>query len=231
MKLCECGCGQKLLNQKNRFIVGHSGKLPKSEEHKKNIGKAFKGRILSEEHKRKISESKKGRAQSEEHKKKLSEVRKGKSTWNKGKKMSSEWKQRVSKNFLGKTHTSEYKKKMRLYAIERIEKQVLNGEPLTPSVGNAEINFLNNVENILNLKIHRQFSISGYFIDGYIPELNLAFEFDEIRNDTDYKKDLQRQKEIQKELNCAFFRVTDKEWKDNTKEILDQVRRIKNAIE
>jgi len=227
VKFCECGCGQKLTNEKNRFINGHFGKLPKSQEHKKNIGKAFKGRIFTEEHKRKISKSKKGKKQSEEHKKKLSEVRKGKPTWNKGKKMSSEWKERVSKNFLGKKHTSEYKKKMRLYAIKRIEDQILNGEPLTPCIGEEERNFLNQSENILNLKIYRQFSICGYFVDGYIPELNLAFEFDEIKNHKNYKKDLQRQKQIEKELRCTFFRITDEEWKDKRQKILDQIRRIK----
>jgi group I intron endonuclease len=52
-------------------------KRPKfSEEWRKNIGKASKGRVISEETRRKISESLKGRKKkpfSEEHKKKLAE--------------------------------------------------------------------------------------------------------------------------------------------------------------
>jgi very-short-patch-repair endonuclease len=144
--------------------------------------------------------------------------------------MSNEWKDRVSKNFLGKKHTPEYKKIMRLYAIKRIEDQVLNGEPLIPCVGKKERFFLNEVENILNLKIHRQFPVHGYFIDGYIPELKLAFEFDGMQNHKNSKKDFQRQQEIEKVLDCCFFRVTDLEWGKNKQEILSQIRRIKNDI-
>lgn len=230
MKFCECGCGQPVTNEKNRFINGHSSRLPRSEKHKRNIGKAFKNRILTKEHKRKISEAKKGKNLSEETKKRISEGHKGQIPWNKGITMSEETKNKISRRNKGKKHTPEYKKIMRLYAIKRIEEQVLNGEPLTPCVGKKERFFLNKVENILNLKIHRQFPIHGYFIDGYIPELKLAFEFDEIQNHKDNKKDIQRQQEIEKVLDCCFFRVTDLEWKKNKQQILSQIRRIKNAI-
>lgn len=62
---------------------------PKSEDHKRKISEAHKGKILSEEHKKKISETRKskycsedaywyGKNHSEETRKKMSEVRKGK---------------------------------------------------------------------------------------------------------------------------------------------------------
>ena len=52
--------------------------LPKhSEEHKRKIGEALKGRIHSEESKRKMSEAKKGRTFSEETRRKMSEAAKG----------------------------------------------------------------------------------------------------------------------------------------------------------
>lgn len=54
---------------------GWSG--PLSEETKKKIGKAHKGKCISEETKKKIGEAHKGKIFSEEHKKKLSEAHKG----------------------------------------------------------------------------------------------------------------------------------------------------------
>lgn len=54
------------------------GCFPRSEETKKKISLAFKGREFSEEHKLKISQSKSGLKASEETKKKMSEARKGK---------------------------------------------------------------------------------------------------------------------------------------------------------
>jgi hypothetical protein len=78
---------------------GTSGWVP-SEETKKNISEAQKGKPLSEEHKRKQSEGKKGNTNrlgtthSEESRRKMSEVRKGNTNW------------------LGKTHSEETKRKM-----------------------------------------------------------------------------------------------------------------------
>lgn len=80
------------------------------EKHKRKLSEAKKGKTLSEEHRRKLSESQKGRIFSEEHRKKLSEA-------NKGKTLSEESKRKVGEsskgntNMLGKTHSEETKRK------------------------------------------------------------------------------------------------------------------------
>jgi len=214
MKLCDYGC-----NQEAKYYFPTVNKWCCS----KFTTQCFEVR-------RKNSENSKGKSQSEEHKRKLSKIRKGKPTWNKGKKMSDEWRNRVGKNFLDKKHTSKTKKKMRYSSIQRIEEQFLNNEPLTPCIGKEERLFLNEVESILNTKVHRQFSVSGFFVDGYIPKLNLAFEFDEEINHKDVSKDLQRQQEIEESLNCKFFRVNDYKWKKDKKEIIRKIKELKHDL-
>ncbi len=56
----------------------------------------------------------------------------------------------------------------------------------------------------------KQFPVLNYKIDYYIPSLNIAIEYDE-NNHNYYSYDSQegRQKEIEKELNCKFIRVSD----------------------
>ena len=91
-------------------------KMPeRSEEHRRKLSEAHKGKKLSEEHKRKLCEARKGREFSEETRRKISEA-------NKGKKLperSEEHRRKLSeaakgnKNRLGMKHTEESKKKMR----------------------------------------------------------------------------------------------------------------------
>ena len=46
-----------------------------------------------------------------------------------------------------------------------------------------------------------------FFLDFYLPELNIAIEFDEIQHEYSQEKDKERQKAIQKKLKCKFIRV------------------------
>ena len=48
-----------------------------------------------------------------------------------------------------------------------------------------------------------------YYIDWYVPELNLAIEFDEEHHKHNIDKDRIRQKRIESELGCKFIRYTD----------------------
>jgi hypothetical protein len=85
-----------------------------SEEHKKKIGEALKGKKHSEEHKRKNSLSKKGKVHSEESKRKMSESKKGinhpfygKVGPTFGKTHSEETKQKISESLKGRTFSEE----------------------------------------------------------------------------------------------------------------------------
>ena len=70
-----------------------------SEEQKKKLSIALKGRIMSDEHKKKIGEANKGRHHSEESKKKMSQTKKGLQSGEKH-------------PMFGKHHSEESKKKM-----------------------------------------------------------------------------------------------------------------------
>ena len=76
-----------------------------------------------------------------------------------------------------------------------------------------EINFLNKLEQSLkpfNITGIRQYNVLNYKIDYYIPNLNIAIEYDENRHSNyTYEQHELRQQEIEKELNCEFIRVTD----------------------
>jgi len=76
--------------------------------------------------------------------------------------------------------------------------------------GRLEIQFGEKIINNLfsEYKIIHQKSVLGgkYYIDWYIPELNLAIEFDEPYHFYNKNKDNQRQKEIEMELGCKFAR-------------------------
>lgn len=90
-----------------------------------------------------------------------------------------------------------------------------------------EIVFINKLEDKLNLKGIRQYRVfdGKYRIDYYIPELNIAIEYDE--NDHKYYSYEQhegRQKEIENELGCRFIRVSDRYTdEDNIKYIMDKM--------
>lgn len=78
--------------------------------------------------------------------------------------------------------------------------------------------FLFGEEIVYNLfkgyNVIKQFNVLGgkYKIDWYIPELQLAIEFDEAHHSTpaNQEADKARQQEIEKVLGCRFLRYTDK---------------------
>jgi len=91
-KLCKCGCGRLVVNNKNRYIVGHNqkGKL-RPEHEKRKISNTMKT-LLSNPKTRRIWEKNAwiGRPHSEETKRKISKLRKGAGNGMYGKKRSLE---------------------------------------------------------------------------------------------------------------------------------------------
>lgn len=77
-----------------------------------------------------------------------------------------------------------------------------------------ELEFLDKLEHSLipfGLRGINQYTIFNYRIDYYIPNLNIAIEYDENdHKNYSYEAHEGRQKEIEKELGCRFIRVSDK---------------------
>jgi len=83
-----------------------------SEEYRRKISEAGKGRQLSEEHKKKIGEARKGKPLSEEQKRKLIESHIGVAPYNKGTHLSEEQKHKISESIKHKSLDKEYIKKL-----------------------------------------------------------------------------------------------------------------------
>ena len=86
-----------------------------------------------------------------------------------------------------------------------------------------EVLFMNEIEPLLEtrgLTLERQYNVNGYFIDGYIPELNLALEYDEYHHNKPSQKikDETRELDIKSELGCDFLRFN---YKLTNKEIIN----------
>jgi len=104
----------------------------------------------------------------------------------------------------GRRLNIQHKKKIRISAFNYVKNK---RNILYPCIGHNEKQILDELEKIYNYKVIRQFECEGYFIDGYIPELNLAIEIDErCKNKI---KDIERQKIIEDKLGCKFLRIND----------------------
>ncbi len=107
----------------------------------------------------------------------------------------------------GKVRTKEARKLMSESAIKRV---LRNG--MCISLGINEKQILDGLENEYVYKILRQYQVGLYFLDGYIPELNLAIEVDEVYININgkgnlYPRDIKRQQEIEDKLGCQFRRI------------------------
>lgn len=146
------------------------------------------------------STSLKGRKRTKIWCKRLSESHKGDKNPMFGKKRPNH-----SKRMLGENNPS---KRPEIREKQRIRRQkevlILNN---CMQIGKNETRILDELELSLNKKIIRQKPVCGYWLDGYIPELNLVIEVDEEYHIGQKEKDLVRQKNIQERLNCDFVRV------------------------
>lgn len=77
-----------------------------------------------------------------------------------------------------------------------------------------EISFFKLLEEALkeiDVKLIHQYYVSGYRIDFFLPEYNLAIEYDEDHHKLRTKEDKIREKEIKKETGCKFIRCSYKD--------------------
>lgn len=206
------------------------------------------GKKLSLEHKKKLSESHKGQKSwikgkhhSQKTRKKLSISHMGQKPGNTGKKHSEESKQKMSKSHIGQKawnkgktgiYSKQVRKKLRMARQRQIAIQYSNGLPASPTVGFMEQKCLDELRKSTIFKIKGQHPVYGYFLDGYIKNLNLGIEFDEkyhFNKDGTYREyDIDRQLDIARELCCIILRISQNRWEFNKdKVILD----FKNMIE
>jgi hypothetical protein len=189
--------------KKNGFQKGKPSKflghIPTKEMRENNRQKHL-GKHPSEETKNKMSIAHKGNKHllgkkfSELTKLKMSLKRRGKDNPNFGKHLS-----------------DKTKEKIRLARTEFLK----NICGISGKLGRYESQILNEIEILFGYKIIRQFYIMGYWLDGYIVELNLAIEIDEdkhFQNGKLRKKDVERQIIIEKALNCRFIRIKEKDY-------------------
>lgn len=68
---------------------------------------------------------------------------------------------------------------------------------------------LDTIEQLLGIKLIRQFEVGGFKIDGYDIENKIAYEIDEEQHNSKKhsQHDVLRQKFITEQLNCTFKRI------------------------
>lgn len=208
--LCLCGCGGEV-KKGNKYINGHN---------KSTLGKKskFKGKTFEEsfgkEKAKEISEKLKvgkfgdsNPAKREDVRIKISRSRRGKLT---GDNNPNYWKGRKNpgQSQRMKENNPSFKEDVKKKARERMLERWKNMGSIR--IGNNETEILDFIEKETSFLVHRQFSVIGYSLDGYIHELNLAIEIDEPHHYIDGVlriSDMDRQMAISEELGCQFFRV------------------------
>ncbi len=111
---------------------------------------------------------------------------------------------------VGRVLTEEEKCNLRMKAVKHI-KEKRGG--FRANVGKNEKKILDFIESKIKFPIRRNYTIYGYFPDGYCEEINTIFEIDEkghFKNLNFVRRDIRRQKNIMKKLNCNFVRINEK---------------------
>lgn len=66
---------------------------------------------------------------------------------------------------------------------------------------------LKTIEQLLGVKLIRQYKVMNYRLDGYDPDTNTAYEVDEPAHRSKTKQDNIRQSKIENVLGCKFVRI------------------------
>ena len=75
--------------------------------------------------------------------------------------------------------------------------------------GKNEEKILSLIEEKKQIELKRQYYVKGYFIDGYDPLNNIAYEVDEPHHKFRKDYDMKREQKIRSILNCNFIRIND----------------------
>lgn len=114
-------------------------------------------------------------------------------------------------SFVATTCKSAANKTRTVYMLTADSAEVLMNkyQGLRVSKGARERDCLATIEQVLNIKLLRQFTVGKYRIDGYDPLTKTAYEIDEDHHLrlNNYQADDERQTYIQTHLGCKFVRV------------------------
>jgi hypothetical protein len=78
--------------------------------------------------------------------------------------------------------------------------------------GKNEEFILDNIEQQIGFEILRDYSVSGKWLDGYIPQLKLGLEVDEKYHDNRKIQDFIRDEKIKQKLGCNIIRINENEF-------------------
>lgn len=156
-----------------------------SDEAKEKIGEVSKGRKHTDKTKRKISENHvgyKGKHHTDKAKRKMSEA-------NKGRTFTDEHKRKLSIAQKGYKHSDEAKRNMSIAAVKRLKKNPMK------SVSKSETKFLDEMENLCNIKMERQFILGGKLYDGRYKDILIELDGSYWhslpgRKENDFNKDI-----------------------------------------
>ena len=230
-KISQANRGRIFSEESRKRMSDSAKKRGISDETRKKISEALKGRQSPMKGRRHSKESKAkmgraGKALSAETKERMSRSRMGHPVSDETRRLISERTRGRRSSMKGKTHSRDTREKMRMSALKRISNQAFNGEPVMPCVGFDERDFLDRVEVLIGHTVKRQYPVCGYFLDGYINDLNLAIEFDEKkhRKRAVVRRDSLRQHEIVERLGCRVLRVDESEWENEPEMVMAQLR-------
>ena len=232
--LCKCGCGKQVSKPTNKYISGHNTFNSKhSKETKLKISKSNKGRKFSKDHCMKISNKMSIFMNLPKTKERISREHTGMSH-------SIEAKRKMSQNhkgsgFLGHSHSSKTIEILRNKTCNHLKKYGIH-KGFSPNIGKNETKILDCIESEIDYVILRnepiQTNKTVRYPDGYIKELNLIIEIDEIfhfsTHDTISNDDIHREDELYQCIKCTFYRIKDSMW-DTEKEII--IKEIKQLTQ